>query len=208
MRDNCYRLIRQETKNKSYNQEVIALCNRQLIDIERRINDIVEKIKDVISDLKILDAKIIQSDNKINALKNDYSDASLNRRKLSLDLTNSIISEAEFLDKNRAIDNFLRNNKKAYKVNIEVLCDLNAKRNTLEEEYKALLNKKKALQEKRDTAQRNKKIAIKNVKNCDINIREITEVSTRIDEFAFDNVTTVLKDDVTPKLKSMKKIKK
>ena len=87
------------------------------------------------------------------------------------------------------------------------MCSLNAKREVLEGEYKALINKKRELVEKRENTQRNKKIAIKNIKNCDANIGILTDVTNKVDEYAFNNVTVVSEKDVTPKLKSMKKIK-
>lgn len=207
LKRNYYDLIRNEINNKNQNKEVISLCNRQLIDIERALNDIIDKIKAVISDLKLYDAKIKEIDGKIVIIENDYSAASKDRKKLSFDLSNNIINEDEFLDKSLKIDNFLKKNKMAHKKSIEILCDLNSKKQALEAEYKALINKKRELVEKRDNAQRNKKIAIKNIKNCDANIGILTDVTNKVDEYAFNNVTVVSEKDVTPKLKSMKKIK-
>ena len=118
------------------------------------------------------------------------------------------IDVAKILERfNIKIDGFLKRNKIARKKNIDILCSLNAKREVLEGEYKALINKKRELVEKRENTQRNKKIAIKNIKNCDANIGILTDVTNKVDEYAFNNVTVVSEKDVTPKLKSMKKIK-
>ena len=204
---NYYSLIRNEISNKNKNKEVVSLCNRQLIDIERALNDIIDRIKAIIADLKSYDARIREVDGKLVIIEDDYSEASKDRKKLSYDLSNSIINEDEFLDKSLKIDSFLKRNKIARKKNIDILCSLNAKREVLEGEYKALINKKRELVEKRENTQRNKKIAIKNIKNCDANIGILTDVTNKVDEYAFNNVTVVSEKDVTPKLKSMKKIK-
>lgn len=204
---NYYSLIRNEISNKNKNKEVVSLCNRQLIDIERALNDIIDRIKAVIADLKSYDARIREVDGKLVIIEDDYNEASKDRKKLSYDLSNSIINEDEFLDKSLKIDGFLKRNKIARKKNIDILCSLNAKREVLEGEYKALINKKRELVEKRENTQRNKKIAIKNIKNCDANIGILTDVTNKVDEYAFNNVTVVSEKDVTPKLKSMKKIK-
>ncbi len=204
---NYYSLIRNEISNKNKNKEVVSLCNRQLIDIERALIDIIDRIKAVIADLKSYDARIREVDGKLVIIEDDYSEASKDRKKLSYDLSNSIINEDEFLDKSLKIDSFLKRNKIARKKNIDILCSLNAKREVLEGEYKALINKKRELVEKRENTQRNKKIAIKNIKNCDANIGILTDVTNKVDEYAFNNVTVVSEKDVTPKLKSMKKIK-
>ena len=204
---NYYSLIRNEISNKNKNKEVVSLCNRQLIDIERALNDIIDRIKAVIADLKSYDARIREVDGKLVIIEDDYNEASKDRKKLSYDLSNSIINEDEFLDKSLKIDSFLKRNKIARKKNIDILCSLNAKREVLEGEYKALINKKRELVEKRENTQRNKKIAIKNIKNCDANIGILTDVTNKVDEYAFNNVTVVSEKDVTPKLKSMKKIK-
>ncbi len=204
---NYYSLIRNEISNKNKNKEVVSLCNRQLIDIERALNDIIDRIKAIIADLKSYDARIREVDGKLVIIEDDYNEASKDRKKLSYDLSNSIINEDEFLDKSLKIDGFLKRNKIARKKNIDILCSLNAKREVLEGEYKALINKKRELVEKRENTQRNKKIAIKNIKNCDANIGILTDVTNKVDEYAFNNVTVVSEKDVTPKLKSMKKIK-
>ena len=204
---NYYSLIRNEISNKNKNKEVVSLCNRQLIDIERALNDIIDRIKAIIADLKSYDARIREVDGKLVIIEDDYNEASKDRKKLSYDLSNSIINEDEFLDKSLKIDGFLKRNKIARKKNIDILCSLNAKREVLEGEYKALINKKRELVEKRENTQRNKKIAIKNIKNCDANIGILTDVTSKVDEYAFNNVTVVSEKDVTPKLKSMKKIK-
>lgn len=204
---NYYSLIRNEISNKNKNKEVVSLCNRQLIDIERALNDIIDRIKAIIADLKSYDARIREVDGKLVIIEDDYNEASKDRKKLSYDLSNSIINEDEFLDKSLKIDSFLKRNKIARKKNIDILCSLNAKREVLEGEYKALINKKRELVEKRENTQRNKKIAIKNIKNCDANIGILTDVTSKVDEYAFNNVTVVSEKDVTPKLKSMKKIK-
>ena len=204
---NYYSLIRNEISNKNKNKEVVSLCNRQLIDIERALNDIIDRIKAIIADLKSYDARIREVDGKLVIIEDDYNEASKDRKKLSYDLSNSIINEDEFLDKSLKIDSFLKRNKIARKKNIDILCSLNAKREVLEGEYKALINKKRELVEKRENTQRNKKIAIKNIKNCDANIGILTDVTNKVDEYAFNNVTVVSEKDVTPKLKSMKKIK-
>ena len=204
---NYYSLIRNEISNKNKNKEVVSLCNRQLIDIERALNDIIDRIKVVIANLKSDDARIREVDGKLVIIEDDYNEASKDRKKLSYDLSNSIINEDEFLDKSLKIDGFLKRNKIARKKNIDILCSLNAKREVLEGEYKALINKKRELVEKRENTQRNKKIAIKNIKNCDANIGILTDVTNKVDEYAFNNVTVVSEKDVTPKLKSMKKIK-
>ena len=202
-----YSLIRNEIRNKNKNKEVVSLCNRQLIDIERALNDIIDRIKAIIADLKSYDARIREVDGKLVIIEDDYNEASKDRKKLSYDLSNSIINEDEFLDKSLKIDGFLKRNKITRKKNIDILCSLNAKREVLEGEYKALINKKRELVEKRENTQRNKKIAIKNIKNCDANIGILTDVTNKVDEYAFNNVTVVSEKDVTPKLKSMKKIK-
>ena len=207
LKRNYYNLIRNEISNKNKNKEVVSLCNRQLIDIERALNDIIDRIKAVIADLKSYDARIREVDGKLVIIEDDYSEASKDRKKLSYDLSNSIINEDEFLDKSLKIDGFLKRNKIARKKTIDILCSLNAKREVLEGEYKALINKKRELVEKRENTQRNKKIAIKNIKNCDANIGILTDVTNKVDEYAFNNVTVVSEKDVTPKLKSMKKIK-
>lgn len=204
---NYYSLIRNEISNKNKNKEVVSLCNRQLIDIERALNDIIDRIKAIIADLKSYDARIREVDGKLVIIEDDYNEASKDRKKLSYDLSNSIINEDEFLDKSLKIDGFLKRNKIARKKNIDILCSLNAKREVLEGEYKALINKKRELVEKRENTQRNKKIAIKNIKNCDANIGKLTDITNKVDEYAFNNVTVVSEKDVTPKLKSMKKIK-
>ena len=204
---NYYSLIRNEISNKNKNKEVVSLCNRQLIDIERALNDIIDRIKAVIADLKSYDARIREVDGKLVIIEDDYNEASKDRKKLSYDLSNSIINEDEFLDKSLKIDGFLKRNKIARKKNIDILCSLNAKREVLEGEYKALINKKRELVEKRENTQRNKKIAIKNIKNCDANIGILTDVTNKVDEYAFNNVTVVSEKDVTPKLKYIKNIK-
>ncbi len=207
LKTNYYNLIKKEISNKNKNKEIVALCNRQLIHVERALNDIIEKIKVVIADLKVYDARMNDVDRKLVIIENDYKDASHDRKKLSFDLSNSIINEDEFLEKSLKIDSFLKKNKFAHKKNIDILCKLNYERQALETEYKALVNKKKELVEKRENAQRNKKIAIKNIKACDTNINVLTNATSKIDELSFNNVTSVLEKDVTPKLKSMKKTK-
>ena len=82
---NYYSLIRNEISNKNKNKEVVSLCNRQLIDIERALNDIIDKIKAVIVDLKLYDARMREINSKIMIIDDDYSAASKDRKKLSFE---------------------------------------------------------------------------------------------------------------------------
>ena len=92
---NYYSLIRNEISNKNKNKEVVSLCNRQLIDIERALNDIIDRIKAIIADLKSYDARIREVDGKLVIIEDDYSEASKDRKKLSYDLSNSIINQVD-----------------------------------------------------------------------------------------------------------------
>ena len=65
LKTNYYNLIKKEISNKNKNKEIVALCNRQLIHVERALNDIIEKIKVVIADLKVYDARMNDVDRKL-----------------------------------------------------------------------------------------------------------------------------------------------